>query len=206
MTDAGNTGGATEGGSQGGTSNTGSGAGTGAAPPAGTNTGGGTEGGTPGGSGSANAGGEGGQVKTFSEEYVKELRAEAAKYRTEQVKTAARLKELEDAQLSEQEKLTKRLKELEDTNSSLQAGIRRSSIESAATAAGALVPTAIVGMVPGDAEDVTAAVNAIKKQFPQLFKPAVGGTADAGGGTSGGGKPANDMNAILRGAAGIPTS
>lgn len=205
MPDAGTTGGSTEGGAQGGTSNTGSGAAAGTTSTAatGANTEG-TGGAAPGGSGSANTGSEGGQTQTFSEAYVKELRAEAAKYRTEQNKTAARLKELEDAQLSEAEKQTKRIKELEEQNTTLMGGIRRSSIESAAAAAGALVPSAITGMVPTDAEDVTAAVNAIKKQFPALFKPAVGGTADAGGGTSAGaGKPAgNDVNSIIRRATG----
>lgn len=206
MPDAGTTGGSTEGGSQGGTPNTGSGAAAGTTSTAatGANTEG-TGGATPGGSGSANTGSEGGQPQTFSEEYVKQLRAEAAKYRTEQNKTAARLKELEDAQLSEAEKQTKRIKDLEEQNTALMAGFRKSSIESAAAALGALVPSAITGMIPTDAEDVTAAVNAIKKQFPALFKPAIGGTADAGGGTAaGGGKPTgNDMNSILRRAAGI---
>ena len=204
MSDVGNTGaGSTEGGTQGGQSTGSTGAATGATGSA-ANTGAWTGSGNSGGSGSANTGSEGGQTKTFSEEYVKELRGESAKYRTELSKTNARLKELEDAQLSETEKLTKRAKELEEQNAALMGSVRKSSIESAATAAGAIVPAAIAGLIPADAADITEAVNAVKKAYPALFKPAVGGSADAGGGTSGsGGKPpAADMNTILRKAAG----
>lgn len=140
----------------------------------------------------------------FDKEYVGKLRAEAAKYRTEHQKTAARLKELEDAQLSDTEKRDKRLAELELENRKLQVESRNSSILALAAAAGATVPQAIVGLVPTDAENLQTTIASLKKQFPDLFrKSAPGGTADAGGGRSDdSGKPKAGMNEFLRRSAG----
>jgi hypothetical protein len=140
----------------------------------------------------------------FDKEYVQKLRAEAAKYRTEHQKTSARLKELEDAQLSDTEKKDKRLAELEAQNLKLQVESRNSSILALAAAAGATVPQALVGLVPLDAENLQAAIGALKKQFPDLFRKASpGGTADAGGGKSDdNGKPKAGMNEFLRRSAG----
>lgn len=47
---------------------------------------------------------EGGEVKTFTEDYVKQLRSEAAKHRTEARAAAAELEKLRTASLSESEK------------------------------------------------------------------------------------------------------
>ncbi len=55
---------------------------------------------------------EGTEAKTFDEAYVKKLRDEAAKYRTEakaNADAAKRLSDLEQAQLSESDKVAKRL-------------------------------------------------------------------------------------------------
>jgi hypothetical protein len=154
---------------------------------------------------SGNAGGDTGQQTTFSAEYVKQVRDEAAKERIARTKLEQRLKQIEDAQLSEQEKLTKRASELEAQNSSLLQTMRRQAVEGAARDAGATVPQSIVGMIPAEAEDVNAAVLALKKQYPQLFAKAVQGSADGGGGTNvgeGGVQPKADMNKIIRTMAG----
>lgn len=59
---------------------------------------------------------EGGEAKTFDEAYVKKLRDEAAKYRTEakaNADAAKRLAEIEEAQKSEAEKVADRLAQAE---------------------------------------------------------------------------------------------
>lgn len=59
---------------------------------------------------------EGGEAKTFDEAYVKKLRDEAAKYRTEakaNADAAKRLAEIEEANQTEAEKQAKRLADLE---------------------------------------------------------------------------------------------
>jgi hypothetical protein len=168
--------------------------------PAGTGTGAGTGSPTGAGVGSST---DTGKVETFDAEYVKGLRAEAAKHRTEAVAHAKRVKELEDAQLSDTEKKDKKLAELIERNTQLEATTRKQSILVLATAAGATVPEAIVGLVPTDAEDIAGTVTALKKQFPDLFKKASpGGTADAGGGRTDGSKPKGGMNEFLRRSAG----
>lgn len=53
------------------------------------------------------------EPKTFDEAYVRKLRAESARYRTQMSKLEEQLKGLNDAQLSEKERLQKRVAELE---------------------------------------------------------------------------------------------
>lgn len=145
------------------------------------------------------------EPKVYGAEYVAELRREAAKERVQRQEATAKLKAIEDAQLSEQERKDKTAKETAEENVSLKAELRNAKAITQATKLGAVVPEAIVGLIPADAEDVNAAVNAIKKQFPALFKVVPSGTADAGAGggnAPGGGKPQGSMNDFLRRAAG----
>lgn len=60
------------------------------------------------------------QGKTFDEDYVKALRTEAAKHRTEKAAVEAELKKLQDAQLSDAERQSKRLTELEALTAQLR--------------------------------------------------------------------------------------
>jgi hypothetical protein len=152
----------------------------------------------------AGDGGTGGvTAKTFDEAYVKELRDEAAKHRRDKAAVEAKLKAIEDAKLSEDEKRAKRMQELEAENARLLGETRRAAILAAAATAGAIVPEAVVGLVPADAEDVKQAVAAVKREYGDLFRKPVAGSADAGAGTGDQGKkPVTDMNMIIRRAAG----
>jgi hypothetical protein len=158
----------------------------------------------PGGQKAGDAGGTGGATgKTFDEAYVKELRDEAAKHRRDKAAVEAKLKAIEDAKLSEDEKRAKRMQELEAENARLLGETRRAAILAAAATAGAIVPEAVVGLVPADAEDVKQAVAAVKREYGDLFRKPVAGSADAGAGTGDQGKkPVTDMNTIIRRAAG----
>jgi len=170
--------------------------GTGSTPPAAAGTGGAPQEGEP---------------RVYTPEYVAELRREAAKHRVAAQETATKLKAFEDAQLTEEQKKDKRFKELEEENIVLRSEHRKSSALAEAAKLGAVVPEAIAGLIPADAENIGSAVAAIKKQFPALFKtPAPSGTADAGAGTggqggntgAGGQAPHRSMNSFLRVASG----
>ena len=144
-------------------------------------------------------------AKTFDESYVKELRAEAAKHRSEKAAIEARLKAFEDAQLSESEKRDKRLAELEAENARLAGENRKALIIAEATAAGAIVPKAVVGLIPADAEDVKAAVAVLKRdaEYADLFRRPTAGSADAGAAAGGEKQTAPvDFDTWLRRAAG----
>jgi hypothetical protein len=163
----------------------------------------GNEGGAPGGQQQAGAGGAGDAKndKQYPESYVRELREEAAKHRREKAAIEAKLKALEDEKLSDTERREKRLKELEAENARLAGESRRAAILAQAAAAGAIVPEAIVGLVPADAEDVKAGVAAVKREYPQLFVKPSAGSADAGAG-NGKNKEPVDMDTRIRRAAG----
>ncbi|HSZ70233.1 MAG TPA: hypothetical protein VK756_07715 [Solirubrobacteraceae bacterium] len=66
--------------------------------------------------------------KSFSAEYVKGLREEAAKYRTEAKAAADKLKEREDAELSETEKAKKEAKEATERADKAEATAVRSEV------------------------------------------------------------------------------
>jgi hypothetical protein len=144
----------------------------------------GGEGGAPGGQQkAADTGGTGDAKKTFDETYVRELRAENAKHRTAAAAAEAKLKALEDEKLSDTEKREKRMKELEADNARLVGESRKSAILAQAAAAGAIVPEAIVGLVPADAEDYKKAIAEVKREYADLFRKPTAGSADAGAGT-----------------------
>lgn len=64
-------------------------------------------------------------AKTFDEAYVKELRAEAAKYRTEAKNASARVEEFESANQSELEKLTGKLTKTEERAKAAETALTR---------------------------------------------------------------------------------
>ena len=163
----------------------------------------GDEGGATGGQRKADDGGTGdAKGRMFDESYVKELRDEAAKHRREKAEIEKRLKALEDEKLSDTEKREKRLKELEADNARLVGETRRSAILAQAAAAGAIVPEAIVGLVPADAEDVKAAVAALKREYADLFRKPSAGSADAGAGGDKGKKDTYSVSDAIRRATG----
>lgn len=98
---------------------------------------------------------EGEEPKTFGADYVKKLRDEAAKYRTEakaNADAAARLAEIEDADKSEQQKLTDQLTKI--------TAERDEAVTSAARLRVAVskgVPAELVDRLRGDTEDELAA-------------------------------------------------
>lgn len=117
-------------------------------------------------------------AQTFDAEYVKSLRAEAAKHRKDAADTAAKLKAYEDAQLSEAEKLQKQAKDASDRATALEAELRqeRGKAAVARAAAEANVPAALAERLitvefddAGQVKtDLKAAIAHLLKDYPQL--------------------------------------
>jgi hypothetical protein len=78
--------------------------------------------------------------KTFSEEYVKSLRAEAAKYRTEAQEAKTRAQEFEDRDKSEVQKLTGKLTKIEQERDEARAALVRYEVASEKNVPAKLVP------------------------------------------------------------------
>lgn len=155
------------------------------------------------GSGTADPPAGGGTRQTFTAEDMAAVRAEAAASRVNLKAAKEEVEKLKAATLSEEERKTKALADAQAEVGRLTAESRSSSILARAAMAGATVPQAIVGLVPADAQDVDAAVLALKVQYPSLFTARPGGNADGGGGTGGDGNaPKMGMNEIIRRAAG----
>lgn len=186
---------------EGGGAGGGAGAGEGANPPGGNPGGGSTEGGTGNPPNPAPNPEEG---KTFDAAYVSKLRGENAEWRVKSRELEQRIKAFEDEKLTAEQKAKRDLDEATTELTKVKAETRRATLLASAATAGASVPQAILGMIDGDGDPDTE-VAKVKKQFPQLFKPAApGGGADAGAGKGGptGKTPGDSMNALLRRAAG----
>lgn len=152
-------------------------------------------------------------IKT-QREAEKALKADLKKATTERDALVAKNKAEADAKLSEQEQASKRLADLEaqlkETSTKAQVRVGKSALKSAAAAAGAIYPDdmpAIVGTDAlefdddGEPTNATALVEELKKSRPALFGTPKAGSFDGGArGTTGGGK--QDMESLLRGAAG----
>ena len=161
--------------------------------------------------GDGDGGGEGaGNQQSFSADYVKKLRAEAAAQRQRAREIADRLKKLEDEKLSETERQQRRAQELEAENALLLSRVRLSDLTEAAleNGANARYASAIARLLPAelntdDETKVVAAIERLKGTYPDMFRKE---RADAGNGDAGAGRsskpPASDMNSILRQAAG----
>ena len=80
------------------------------------------------------------ESKQFDESYVKKLRAEAAKYRTEAQEAKAKAQEYEDAQKSELEKAQDRLARTEEAKAEAEARLLRFEVATAKGVPGQLLP------------------------------------------------------------------
>jgi len=112
---------------------------------------------------------EGGEAKTFDETYVKKLRDEAAKYRTEakaNAEAAARLKEFEDRDKTEAEKAAGRLTAAEQRAAEAESRALRLDV---AFEKG-LTPAQAKRLVGTSREDLEADADEILRDFP--VKPA----------------------------------
>jgi hypothetical protein len=136
--------------------------------------------------GQAPAGNEVGQApagqdaEKFDAEYVKALRAEAAKYRTEANAAKAKVTQFEQAQLTEAQQLQAQAKAAQEAATAAQVELRQARAEAAIAkaAAGAGVNPALLGRLvmvefddAGQPTGVEAALAAVLKEYPQL-KPA----------------------------------
>jgi hypothetical protein len=123
---------------------------------------------------------DGQEPKVFDEAYVKQLRAEAAKYRKEAQEAAAKVSAFEQQQMSEAEKLQATTKAAQDAanaaRSELQAARAQVAIAQAAATHG-VNPAKLARLVTvefdadGQPVGVEAAVAAVLNEWPEL-KPA----------------------------------
>ena len=88
------------------------------------------------------------EPKQFDEAYVKKLRAEAAKYRTEAQEAKAKAQEYEDAQKSELEKAQDRLAKTEAAKAEAEATLLRYEV---ATTKG--VPSQLMELLTGSSQE-----------------------------------------------------
>ncbi len=136
----------------------------------------------------------------FDAEYVKALRDEAAKHRTEKTAVEAELKKLRDAQLSDAERASKRLAELETESITfkqerqqldLQMQIERQARKLGIVdedAAGKLLDRSLITFdAEGKAVGVEAALKALSEQRPYLM-----GSPQASGQTYSPGNPSRN--------------
>jgi hypothetical protein len=148
------------------------------------------------------------EPKTYDESYVRKIRDEAAAARVELKELRAELKQLKEGPLSESDKLALKIKELEDDNRNLIWKQREANIIAQAAALGCKKPQLMVRLIDDDVEDedLSKALNKLKRDNPELFLNQIG-TADGGSGMSGAGSGAGrrveeDMNFLIRSAAG----
>ena len=153
---------------------------------------------------------QGQEPRTFDEEYVKKLRAEAAGYRRRVRELEEKVKRYEDEKLSEQERLQKRLVELEQEHAQVLAEMEalrlRHAVERAASKLGFRNPedayqladlSGVAINEDGTVEGIEAALKALAKERPYLLRQeGSGGDIDA---TRGGrGKQEPDLEALRR--------
>jgi hypothetical protein len=131
---------------------------------------------------------EGTPPKTFDEDYVKTLRAEAAKHRKEAADAKARAAELENATLSETEKLKKEAEEgrklAETATGKLRnANLRDALAEKGFTGPQAKAVTRLLSDLEYDGEDepknLDARLKAAQSEYGDIAKP---GTTSFDGG------------------------
>ena len=132
-----------------------------------------------------------GTPKTFDEDYVKSLRAEAAKHRKEAADTKARLQALEDAKLSETEKLQKQAEEGKQlaeqaTGKLRQANLRDAIAEKGFTGPQAKAVARLLDSIEYDDSDeptnLDARLEAAAGEYGDLVKPNGGQTVTFDGG------------------------
>ena len=134
-------------------------------------------------------------AKTFTEDYVKELRTEAATWRSKVRELEARVTEQERGQLTEQERIAKERDDFKTRYEGLSQTVRQQSLRAAvvseAAKLNAVEPEAIVAIVQakgvefdedGTPKDVAGVLRDVQKAFPGLFRApnAPAGSADGG--------------------------
>jgi multidrug efflux pump subunit AcrA (membrane-fusion protein) len=124
---------------------------------------------------------EGGQAppepKVFDEEYVKSLRAEAAKYRKEAQAAAAKVATFETERMTEAERLQAQTKAAQEAAQAAQTELRKARAETAISREAlkhGIDMTLLTKLVDVEFDDngmptnVDAAVQTVLKSFPQL--------------------------------------
>jgi hypothetical protein len=150
-----------------------------------------------------------GQPKTFDEDYVKTLRSEAAKHRKEAADAKARAAELEHASLSETEKLKKEAADGRQLAETATGKVRNVNLRDALAAKGFTGPAAkavarLISGVEYDDDDepknLDARLKAAHEEYGDIARP--GGSTGFDGGARGGSDKPQDMNQMIRRAAG----
>ena len=175
------------------------------------------------GSGQTSAGGGGGQTapaapsqnrqETFDAAYVASLRQEAASHRTKAAELEAQLKAKNDAELSELDRAKKEALEAKAAAEAAAAEVKvvrlQNAVTSKAVTLGVVDPEAAVRLLDlnqvtydtaGNPLNIETLLKALLEQKPYLKK--VVGNADAGSGSGGRTPGAQDMNSMIRHAAG----
>lgn len=138
------------------------------------------------------------EAKSFSEDYVKELRGESASYRKRAQEAEARLKEIEQAQMSELEKAQTVAKESVDRITALEALLHnertRNAVVLAATELNFRDPADALNLIDLDSltydeetgkpstKSVSGALGRLASAKPYLVGTPSPGTADGGAG------------------------
>lgn len=152
-----------------------------------------------------------GEPKTFDEDYVKSLRAEAAKHRKEAADAKAKAAELENAQLSETERLKKEAetgRQLAETATGKlrTANLRDALAEKGFAGAQAKAVARLLSGVEYDDDDepknLDARLKAAAEEYGEIAKPGGRSSTFDGGPRGGGGDTPKDMNSLIRRAAG----
>lgn len=139
-----------------------------------------------------------GQEQTFGREYVEKLRRENAGYRT-------KLKEIEDAEKTELQRFQEENENLRTENGRLQTSARRSTFIERINLPSPRLAWASLSDLSVDVEwdengnpkNLADVRKALKAEFPREF-----GDGSANGSERGPEPQANDMNSLIRGAAG----
>lgn len=163
------------------------------------------------GEGSGESGSGNNTPKMYSEEYVKQLRAENAKYRTEKKELESKVSEFEKAQMSELERAQAERKEAAERAEKLEAELRTERISNAIRAAASEKnfhdPEDAVAQIAADKvkidddgrpdpKSVKALVNSLAESKPHLVKGTSPGSGD--GGAHGGGVQQNERMAAVQ--------
>lgn len=128
------------------------------------------------------------EPQTFSVDYVKELRAEAAKYRKEAQDAKAKVSAFETQQMSEAEKLQAQAKAAQEQAQAVRQELQQARAEvaiSRAAAANGVDPRKLAKLVQVEFDDagqpinVDQAVAAVLKEWPELKAQTTTATASA---------------------------
>lgn len=124
------------------------------------------------------------EAKVYDEEYVKQLRAEAAKYRTDANKKEAELKTYKDKELTDAQRIEQAKTEAEQRANKLAEDLRKTKLENAVIKAAASVnldPELALKLgdftqdEDGTPKDIEASIQALIAKYPNLVSKAAPG-------------------------------